>query len=84
MIKYKIDILQELKKRGYNTGIIRREKLLSENVLQSFRDNEPRLTAATLDTLCRLLNKQPGALLEWIPDGSPEKRRRDSIRGGNA
>ena len=67
MIRYKIDVIQELKAKGYNTNRIRKEKLISEGSLQQIRTG----TAPgpkTLNTLCLLLNKQPGAILEYIRD----------------
>ena len=67
MIRYKIDILEALKNRGYTTTKIRSEKLLSEATLTSIRNNKP-ITITTLDTICGILKKQPGALLEWVPD----------------
>ena len=36
-IKYKIDVIAELKAAGYNTNTIRKQKLLSEGTLQSLR-----------------------------------------------
>lgn len=72
MIKYKIDILQELKKKGYNTTRIREERLLSQATLTNIR-NGGQITTATLDTLCSLLRCQPGKILEWTPDPSPDQ-----------
>ena len=67
MIKYKIDILQELKNKGYNTTVIRQNKILSEATCQQIRQGKtPGIK--TLDTLCRLLKKQPGQLLKYIEE----------------
>ena len=41
MIKYKIDILEELKKKGYSTYIIRKNKYLSETALTNIRAGKP-------------------------------------------
>lgn len=72
MIRMKIDIIQELKKAGYNTGDIRRKKLLSENTLQQIREGKtPGIKS--LNVICELLKRQPGQILEWIPDKSQEK-----------
>lgn len=70
MIKYKIDIFQELKNNGYNTNVIRQNKILSEATLQQIRQGKtPGIK--TLNTLCRILKKQPGQLLEYVPDDLP-------------
>jgi len=67
MLRYKIEIIPRLKQKGYNTTTIRREKLLPQSTLQYIRDGKP-VGASALDALCRLLECQPGDLLEWVPD----------------
>ncbi len=67
MIKYKIDIIQTLKTNGYSTYKIRKEKIFTESQLQNIRDNKL-LTQDALNKLCKLLNLQPGDILEYIPD----------------
>lgn len=66
-IKYKIDILTALKEAGYNTGRIRKEKILSESTVQSIRRQEA-INFDNLGRLCRLLHCQPGDILEYIED----------------
>jgi len=66
-IVYKIDILEELKKAGYSTYRLRKEKLLAESTIQSFRA-ERAISWDNLTILCRLLSCQPGDLIEYIPD----------------
>ncbi len=67
MLKYKIDVLKVLKERGCNTNYIRKNKVFTEAQLQHIRNNHL-LTHDALDKLCRLLECQPGDILEWIPD----------------
>lgn len=67
MLKYKIDVLFELKKRGFTTTKIRQEKLLNESALQYIRQGKP-IGPIPLDTICRLLECQPGDILEWVPN----------------
>ena len=64
-IKYKLDILAELKKTGYSTYRIRKEKLLSESTLQKIRNKQP-VSWENIETFCRLLNCQPGEILEYV------------------
>lgn len=66
-IRYRIDILDELKKAGYSTYRIRNEKIFGQAIIQQFRNNEP-TTWITLDKLCRLLHCQPGDILEYYED----------------
>ena len=67
MIRYKIDIIQELKNIGYSTYKIRKEKIFTEGQLQQIRNNKL-LTQDALNKVCIILNCQPGDIWEFIPD----------------
>lgn len=67
MLIYKINVLEQLKQSGYNTNRIRKEKLLNESALQYLREGRP-IGAKALNNLCRLLDCQPGDILEYVPD----------------
>ena len=69
MIKYKIDILSALKQIGYSTYKIKQEKIFNQSQLQQIRDNKL-LTQDALNKVCKLLDCQPGDILEYVPDGS--------------
>lgn len=73
MIKFKIDIIKALAEKGYNTNRIRKEKIISEGTLQRIRNNngEP-VTTATINTICKILKKQPGQIIEFIDDPAEE------------
>ena len=66
-LQYKVDVLAVLKEKGYNTSRIRAEKLLSQSTLQKFRDNQG-VSWENLETLCSLLECQPGDLIEYIEE----------------
>lgn len=66
-IRYKVDILAELKKKGYSSTRIREEKLIGQSYLQQLRRGEL-VSWKTLDTICALLDCQPGDLMEYIKD----------------
>lgn len=61
-IKYRINILEELKAHGYNTNRLRKERLLSEGAIQSLRDGKP-ISWHSLERICNMLNCQPGDVL---------------------
>lgn len=66
-IHLKEDILSALKEAGYTTYKLRQEKLLGERAIQKLRSGElPSWNE--LNTICRLLNKQVGDLVEYVPD----------------
>lgn len=66
-LRYRIDVLQALKEKGYNTNKLRIEKLLSESVLQKLRHSEP-VSWSNIEQLCKLLQCQPADIMEYIPD----------------
>ena len=68
MLTYKIDVLAELKKKGINTNKMRLEKLLSESAIQRLRKNAS-INWESIDKICKMLDCQPGEILEYIPDG---------------
>ena len=68
-MRYKIDVLNALKEKGYNTNKIRTEGLLSQSTLQKFR-NQQGVSWENLETLCRLLGCQPGDLSEYVDEES--------------
>ena len=70
-VKYKIDILAQLKDAGYSTYRLRKEMLLGESVLQQSREGVP-VSWANLGRLCQLLHCQPGDLLEYVQDAGEE------------
>lgn len=74
LLKYKIDVLYELKKHGFTTTKIRQEKLLNESALQYIRQGKP-IGPVPLDTICRLLECQPGDIMEWVPNPGEEKQQ---------
>ena len=65
MIKYKIDVLESLKERGYTTTKLRREKLLGENAIQSLRHGDM-VGMVALDKICTLLDMQPGNIIKYV------------------
>ena len=68
MIRYKVDILNELKNVGYTSYRLRQEKLISESTLQRLRQGGTGIRLDSLDAICRLLDCQPGDLIEWVPE----------------
>ena len=57
-------MLSALKEAGYNTNRIRKEKLIGEAMLQKIRSGQMP-SWATLETICSLLDCQPGDLIAF-------------------
>lgn len=66
-IIYKTDILDSLKKAGYSTYKLRQLKLFGERNIQKIRNGEI-VNADNLSLICKLLNCQPGDILEYVED----------------
>ena len=71
-LRYRIDVMAALKARGYTSSRIRGEKLIGQSYLQQIRHGEL-VSWKTIDTLCMLLDCQPGDIVEYVPDdvGTP-------------
>lgn len=65
-MKYKIDVLPALKAKGFNTNKLRQEKLLSESTIQKLRTGTG-VSWGNIETICELLECQPGDLLIFVP-----------------
>ncbi|MCL2637847.1 MAG: helix-turn-helix transcriptional regulator [Oscillospiraceae bacterium] len=55
-----------LKEKGYNTTRIRREKLIGQGTLTAIKNGTGGLDAKTISKLCKLLNCQPGDIMEYV------------------
>lgn len=63
-LNYKIDVLQALREKGFNTNRLRKEKLLAESTIQKLREDKP-ISWGNIAQLCDLLCCQPGDLIEY-------------------
>lgn len=63
-IQYKLDIMEALSGAGYSSTRLRREKLLGESYMTQLRRGEL-VSWAAMNTICRLLQCQPGDILEY-------------------
>ena len=67
MFKYKIDVLQSLKDKGYNTYRILNDKIFGQATVQSFRTGKI-VGIKSLDVLCNLLDCQLSDIIEHVKD----------------
>lgn len=65
-----------MKETGLTTYKIRKEKIISEGALQSLRQNKS-VTTDTIASLCKVLNCQPGDIMEYIPDDPKEANKHE-------
>ena len=69
---YKVNIMDTLKEAGYSSTRLRREKLLGESYMSQLRRGDM-VSWAALDTICTLLNCQPGDLIQHEIDPGVDK-----------
>lgn len=74
MLKYKFNVLLELKQKGYTTTKLRKEKILGEKTIQKLRHNEY-VSMDTLDLLCGLLGCNVSDIIEYIPDSISDNNK---------
>ena len=64
-LQYKIDVLSALRSSGFSSYTIRKNNLLPQSCMTSLRAGEP-ISWASIESICRLLNCQPGDILEFV------------------
>ena len=77
MFKYKIDVLLELRKAGFNVQRLRNENIFGQSSLTKIRRGVV-VGVNDLDKLCTLLKLQPGDIVEHIPGGETIPRPAES------
>lgn len=58
--------MAELKKVGWNTTRIQKERFLPQGTYQKIKDGDPCISMDTLNKLCIALKCQPGDLIEVV------------------
>jgi putative transcriptional regulator len=66
-LQFKINVISALKDKGFTTYTLRKEQLLSESTIQKLRSGKG-VSWENIETLCRLLECQPGDLMEYVKD----------------
>ena len=72
MLVFKIDVVKLLSDNGYNSTRIRKENIIGQ---QTYQDMKKGIVPGikTIDTLCKLLEMQPGAFLKYVEDDNVKK-----------
>lgn len=56
------------KEKGYTTYKLRKDKIIGEATLQKLRSGKGIIDTRTIEKLCKLLNCQPGDIMEYTED----------------
>ena len=57
-----------LKEKGYTTYKIRKDKLIGQGTLTALKNGTGGLDSKTISRLCKVLECQPGDIMEYVPD----------------
>ena len=63
-----MNVLAELRKKGYDISSMQKNKQLSQTTVDKLRRKETNIRIDTLDIICKLLDAQPSNIIEYKPD----------------
>ena len=66
MIKYKIDVIAELKKVGINTVTAKETGIFGQATMKKFRDGNTNTSLDNLNRLCFVLEMQPRDIIKFV------------------
>lgn len=73
MLKYD-KLFDKLKQNGYTASKVRDSGLIGMASYYGMKSGKTTIDGKTIDKLCRVLNCQPGDLLEYVPDDLPAEK----------
>lgn len=76
-IQYKIDVLKEMKDKGYSSARLRKDKIIGEATIQRLRSKQS-VSFEVLAKICVILDCNIGDILTFIKDDSDIKLFGDS------
>ena len=66
-VRFKVDVLAELKKKGFSSYKMRQERLMGEATIQQLRKGEL-VSWENIGRICAMLDCQPGDILEYAEE----------------
>ena len=67
-IKYKINVMDALKEKGYSSYYLRKNNILSQSTMYKLR-NGIGVSWDNMERLCVMLDCQPGDIIQYEKDG---------------
>lgn len=74
MLRYKIDIADALKRKGFNTYKAKTTKILSQDTLKKIKNENTNISLESLNRICIILDMQPKDLIEYVEDKEEKKK----------
>lgn len=66
MLEYKINIIKELGKIGFNTTVARKTGIFSQDTMRKFRNGDTNISLDILNRLCCVLEMQPRDIIKYV------------------
>lgn len=66
-LRWRVNVLELLKENGYTSYKLRKDNIFCQSSIQNLR-HDKMVSWRDLETICRLTGKQPGKLLEFVPE----------------
>lgn len=74
MLKYKINIAEELERKGFNTYKAKTTKLLSQDTLKKIKKEDTNISLESINRICMILGMQPSDLIEYVEIEEEKKK----------
>lgn len=74
MLKYKINIADALKRKGFNTYKAKTTKILSQDTLKKIKNEDTNISLESINRICIILDMQPKDLIEYVKDENEKKK----------
>lgn len=71
--------MKELKKAGYTSYIIKKDKLLGGSTVAKLKTNDTTLSLNTIDIICKLLNCNISDIVEYVKDASEDDGNNNTL-----
>lgn len=73
MLKYKINVYDALKRKGFNLYKAKKTGLLSQNTMYKLKEENTAITLDALNNICNILDLQPKDILEFVQTEEDKK-----------
>lgn len=67
-----LDVMEKLKKAGYNRKRLREEKLMGQRTIENIRHGK-QISMDSLDTICSLLDAPIEEIIKHVKEDSPDE-----------
>lgn len=82
MLKYKIDIIEELKKIGVTSANVKDSGIFGQATMKKFKNKDTSITLESLNRLCFLLEMQPRDIIKFVETEDDEKKYLKNLKKG--